>query len=205
MSEQPGTPEETLPPYIIEGARSGRARCKTCRRTIAKGALRLGILIEGPYGTGYLWHHLKCAARRQFDRVEQAYANEAWRNAKDPPTGLPDLEELRRHAERAEERRRTRKPPPYFEVDPSGRARCKQCGRGIKKGSLRIVLGKRVQFGSQVRTATIHVHPECVAESMSAEDSATEAEGFAEALREHSDPLPVDRWNDLLDRIGPLS
>jgi hypothetical protein len=36
--------EQQLPPYIIEGARSGRSRCKTCRRNISKGGLRLGIL-----------------------------------------------------------------------------------------------------------------------------------------------------------------
>ena len=39
---------EQLADYVIEGARSGRSRCKTCRRTIAKDALRIGVLIDGP-------------------------------------------------------------------------------------------------------------------------------------------------------------
>ncbi|MDH3284344.1 MAG: PARP-type zinc finger-containing protein, partial [Acidobacteriota bacterium] len=89
------TDEEQLPPYVIENARSGRSRCKTCRRTIDKGALRLGVLIEGPFGAGHMWHHLKCAARKMIDRVEEAYALEAWRQAKTPPESVPDLEQLR--------------------------------------------------------------------------------------------------------------
>ena len=90
MSE-PG--QEEMAPYVIEGARSSRSRCKTCRRTIDKGALRIGMLIEGPYGTGYLWHHLRCAARRQFDRVAEAYEAEAWKEAKEAPSKVPELEE----------------------------------------------------------------------------------------------------------------
>ena len=73
--------EEQLPPYVIEGARSARSKCKTCRKKIDKDVLRIGILIEGPYGTGYMWHHLKCAARRMYDKVEEAYSMEAWKFA----------------------------------------------------------------------------------------------------------------------------
>ena len=68
MSDDPGAVEPKLAAYVIEGARSSRSRCKSCRRKIDKGVLRIGVLIEGPYGTGYLWHHLRCAARRQFER-----------------------------------------------------------------------------------------------------------------------------------------
>ena len=74
--------EKPLPAYVIEGARSSRSRCKTCRRKIDKGGLRIGMLIEGPYGTGYLWHHLRCAARRRFEQVQEAYEAEAWKEAK---------------------------------------------------------------------------------------------------------------------------
>ena len=69
--------EPELPPYKIESARSSRSRCRTCRRKIDKDKLRLGILLEGPYGTGYLWHHLTCAAKRRADDVEAAYAEQA--------------------------------------------------------------------------------------------------------------------------------
>ncbi len=65
---------EDQPPHKIEKARSGRSKCKTCRRAIQKDKLRLGILIQGPFGPGYLWHHLACAARKRIEDVEEAYA-----------------------------------------------------------------------------------------------------------------------------------
>jgi len=202
MSEEQTAVEPQLPPYVIEGARSGRSRCKTCRRTIQKDALRLGILIDGPYGKGYLWHHIKCAARRQFERVEEAYRAEAWKEAKEPPAGVPGLDELRAHAERAEERRKTRKQPPYAEIDPSGRARCKQCGHVIEKDSVRLVLGRSVQFGNQVRTAPIHVHPGCVPAALQAEDNATDREGLADAVRAAGEGIPADLLEAALAMIG---
>jgi len=205
MSDEQQPAAEQLPPYVIEGARSSRSRCKTCRRAIPKGALRLGILIEGPYGTGYLWHHLKCAARRQIDRVEEAYRSEAWKAAKDPPAKVPPIDELRQHAEKAAERRQTRRQPPYAELDPSGRARCKHCGEPMEKGAVRIVLGRRVQFGNQIRTTPIHVHPRCVVPVVQGEDSATEAAGLIQTLRETGRELPADRLEVALAEIGEVS
>lgn len=192
-------------PYVIEGARSGRSRCKICRRSIDKGALRLGVLIEGPYGTGYLWHHLTCAARRRFDAVEEAYGQEAWNAAKHPPGAVPGLDELRKARERAEDRRRKRKPIPHAEFAPTGRARCKHCDEPIEKGSLRIVLGRGVYFGSQVRTAPINVHPGCVAAELEAEDCATESEGVEAAIRANSEGIPAERLDEALARINKTS
>ena len=48
------------------------------KNLLNKDTLRLGILLEGPFGTGYLWHHLQCAARRRIEDVEAAYAQEAF-------------------------------------------------------------------------------------------------------------------------------
>ena len=146
------TIEEQLPPYLIEGARSSRSRCKTCRRKIDKGALRIGILIEGPYGIGYLWHHIRCAARQQFEKVEEAYGLEAWKGAKEPLAKVPSLDELRKYSEETEEKKRVRKQIPYAELDPSGRAKCKHCGEPMEKGSLRVVLGRAVYFHAHDRS-----------------------------------------------------
>jgi hypothetical protein len=204
VSDEPGAVEPQPAPYIIEGARSSRSRCKTCRRKIDKGALRIGILIEGPYGMGYLWHHLRCAARRQFERVEEAYALEAWNEAKDPPKNVPPLEELRKHGEEAEQRRRERKPIPHVELAPSGRSKCKQCDRAIEKGSPRVVLGRGVEFGNQIRVGPINVHPRCVAEALRAVDSATEVEGFEQALHENSGDFPREVLDAVIAEIGAL-
>jgi len=196
---------EQLPPFVIEGARSSRSRCKICRRAINKDVLRLGVLIEGPYGTGYLWHHLTCAARRKFDNVEQAYELEAWKQAKSPPDKVPSLDELRKMREQAEDRKRVKKTTPYAELAPSGRAKCKHCDEPMGKGDVRVVLGRGVYFGSQVRTAPINVHPKCVGSELKSEDCATEVEGFEAALRANTTDLSSEKLDELLAQIGELS
>ena len=208
MAEEPlpsaAAPAEPQAPYVIEGARSSRAKCKTCRKTIDKGVLRLGVLIEGPYGIGYLWHHLTCAAKRRLDDVEEAYATEAWKAAKEAPPSVPTIEELRKLNEEAEEKRQSRPKLPFGEVDPSGRAKCKQCGEVMEKGSLRVVLGREVEFGNQYRTMPIQVHPRCVALELEREDCATEATGFADAIRANSQGLTSEQVIAVLEGVGEL-
>ena len=197
-------PEPELAPYVIEGARSGRSKCKSCRKKIDKDVLRIGVLIEGPYGIGYLWHHLTCAAKRRLDDVEEAYATEAWKHAKVPPEEYPTIEVLRKLNEEAEEKHQSRKETPWFEIDPSGRAKCKNCGDIMEKGSLRVVLGREVEFGNQYRTMPIHVHPACVAEEMEKVDCGTEADGFEHSVRQHSHGLTEEQINRVLAEIGEL-
>lgn len=201
----PETPQEPLAPYVIEGARSSRSKCKTCRKKIDKDVLRLGVLIEGPYGVGYLWHHLSCAAKRRLDDVEEAYVSEAWKAAKIPPENVPTIEELRTLHEEAEEKRQSRPRIPYAEVDPSGRAKCKECGELIEKGSLRVVLGREVEFGNQFRNMPIQVHPACVAAALEREDCSTEAAGFAGAMRANSQGLDSDQIASVIEAVGELA
>ncbi|MFQ5718575.1 MAG: hypothetical protein ACE5IK_03410 [Acidobacteriota bacterium] len=197
------SPQE-LPPYVIEGARSSRSKCKSCRRTIKKDVLRLGILFDGPYGTGYLWHHLTCAARRRAEELEAAYAAEAWNAAKVVPAKIPSLDELRQSAAEVDARRQKRRDLPYAEIDPSGRARCKQCGELLPKGALRVVLGREVEFGNQTRVGPVNVHPACVAQALTADDCATTAEDLQAELGAHSDLSP-QQIADVLAAIDPLS
>jgi len=189
---------------VIEGARSSRAKCKTCRKKIDKGVLRLGVLIEGPYGIGYLWHHLTCAAKRRLDDVEEAYEREAWKEAKEPPEDVPDIEELRKVNEEAEEKRQARQRIPYAEHDPSGRAKCKHCGEVMEKGSLRVVLGREIEFGSQYRTMPIHVHVACVSGEMEKEDCATDSDGFQVSIRQNSHGLSPMEIDTVLRDVGEL-
>lgn len=185
--ETPNEPEAVeLPPFVIEGARSSRSRCKTCRRKIEKGVLRIGIRVEGPYGVGHMWHHLACAARRRFEDVEEAFRMEAWNEAKEPPQNIPDLEKLRALAEKADETKKQRKQIPHVELDPSGRAKCKQCDEPIEKGTARFILGREVEFGGQVRVGPINVHPRCVREALEAPDNGTDVASFEEAIKANS-------------------
>lgn len=199
-----GAPEPELAPYVIEGARSSRSKCKTCRKKINKDVLRLGILIEGPYGIGYLWHHLTCAAKRRLDDVEAAYEREAWKEAKEPPEEVPSIEEMRKLSEEAEEKRQQRKQIPYAEVDPSGRAKCKHCGELMEKGSLRVVLGREIEFGNQYRTMPIHVHVGCVAGEIGKVDCNTRSDTFETSIREHSKGLTEEQIESVLNNVGEL-
>lgn len=197
-------PEEKKPEHLIEHAPSGRSRCKGCRRTIDKGALRVGFVFEGPYGVGFLWHHLTCAARRRPEDLEAAYAASAWENAKVPPTGIPELATLKANVEKAEKKRAVKKEIPYAELDPSGRAKCKHCEKPLAKGDPRVVLGRAVEFGSQTRVGPINVHVGCVVEALDADDCDTDASGFAAELRANSASLEPAQVEEILKAIGNL-
>ncbi len=200
--------EAPQPAYMIEGARSSRSKCKTCRKAIDKGTLRLGILVEGPFGTGYMWHHLRCAARSQFAKVEEAYEIEAWQFAKEEPEGIPDLEELRKLKEEADTKKKERKVIPYAEHAPSGRAKCKASGETIPKGALRVALGQEVEFGGQVRVSAFLVLPNRVAEALAQPDivAGREVEPFElmDHLRENSKSLSEEDFATLEAEIGDL-
>ena len=178
-----GAPEPELAPYLLEAARSGRSKCRTCKRKIEKEKLRLGILLEGPFGTGYLWHHLTCAARRRIEDVEAAYAQKAFEDG----LAVPPLSELQALKEKAEKARAARKEPPYVERAPSGRSKCKHCDEVISKDALRIVLAREITFGNQARSTPINVHPECVQAELGSEDCLTEIDGFEALVRQNSE------------------
>jgi hypothetical protein len=197
-------PEPQLPPFVIEGARSARARCKLCRKKIDKDVLRLGTLIEGPYGVGYIWEHLTCAARRSFPKVQQAYQNKAWELAKSPPAEVPDLAQLGELREAAAAKKAEQLELPHAQIAPSGRSRCKHSGEPIEKGSLRVVLGRSVEFGNQTRITPINVLPQYVAAALGEPDCATEIDGFEDALRANSRGVEAETIDALLEEIGPL-
>ena len=202
MSDQAqDTPEEEqLAPFMIEPARSNRSKCKTCRRKIDKETLRIGIMIEGPFGAGYLWHHLKCAAKRQFSAVEEAYGQKCWADGIE----VPPLEELKKLEEDAAKKKAEKIDPPFAQIAPSGRAKCKHCDETIEKDSVRIVLGREVEFYRQVRVALINVHPRCVAAELLAEDCGTEVEGFFDSLRSNTKAVESNQLEAAITEIGSL-
>lgn len=207
MSEKETTgakADAEMPAYIIEAARSGRAKCKTCRKPIAKDALRLGVMVEGPFGYGHMWYHLVCAAKRLFDRLEEAYAQKAWENAKDVPEDIPPLEVLAVLKVEADKKRAEKRNLPYVELDPSGRARCKHCDELIERGSVRVVIGRSVEFGQQIRTTPINIHPGCAADALQSPDSTTEPDSLADDLRENSKGVDSELLDAVIHEIGSL-
>lgn len=191
--------EEQQAPYLIELARSSRSRCKTCRKPIDKGLVRLGVLIEGPFGTGYMWHHLECAAKRQIESVEAAYAG----NFTAAGVTLPPIESLRKLAEEAEQKKKEKQAVPFVERASTGRSKCVQCGEPIAQDAFRVALLRTVEFYGQVRAGPIKVHAECVPAALAEENSATDSEGFEDALRGNS-RLSASDIEGALEAIGDL-
>jgi hypothetical protein len=67
---------------------------------------------------------------------------------------------------------------------------------------VRIVLGRRIQFGNQVRTAPIHVHVACVVAALSAEDNASPPEEFRDSVRANSRDIDAGKVEAALLEIG---
>jgi hypothetical protein len=200
MADENTAEEPELAPYKIEGSRSNRAGCKTCRRKIDKGVLRLGVRIEGPFGQGYLWHHLTCAAKRRFEDVEEAYEARAWEDGVE----VPSLDELSKLREKASQAKAEKREAPYVERAPSGRSKCKHCEGAIEKGELRVALLREVVFGRQIRGTPINVHTRCVAAEIRAEDCLTEIEGFEQAVHANTRGLEPGDIAEALTAIGEL-
>ena len=192
--------EAELAPYMIERARSSRSKCKTCKKAIDKGLLRLGVLIEGPFGTGYLWHHLECAAKKQIGAVEEAYAG----NFAAEGVELPPIEGLRKLADESEKKKQEKQAVPFVERASTGRSKCAQCGETIAQGAFRVAVLRTVEFYGQVRAGPIKVHAECVSAALAEDNSATDAEGFEDALRANSRLSAAD-VEAALAAIGELS
>ena len=196
---KPDDAEEELAAYVIEPAKSARSKCRSCRKKIDKGVTRLGVLVDGFYGPGYSWNHVKCLAKKDISKVEEAYELLDL----DPEWKLPTLEALRKEAAKADEKKKEKKLAPYAERAPTGRSKCKHCGEGIDKGAWRVAILREVEFGNQVRAGPINVHAACVGEALLAPDCRTEPEGFEEALRTNS-RLPDDEVDEALGEIGPV-
>ena len=68
----------------------------------------------------------------------------------------------------------------------------------------RVVLGRDVEFGNQLRTAPINVHPRCVAAELENPECGTESDGFAGSLRVNSVGIESAEIDALLAEIGEL-
>jgi len=114
-------------PHKIESATTGRARCRGCKESIAKGELRFGEEFQNPYsedgGTSFRYWHLACAAKGLANEVAAALA------AYEGP-----IDEAARAEVDALVLANRRPEMPHVEVASSGRAHCRGCEVTIKKG-----------------------------------------------------------------------
>jgi hypothetical protein len=134
---------------VLEPASSGRAKCRGCGRTLAKGELRFGESLPNAYAEGeaLYWFHVVCAACMRPEKFGAAL--DACEIA------VEDREWLRRTADFGAIHRRL---PRLVRVEqaPSGRAHCRQCRDLIEKDAFRIAL-QMFEEGRMSPIGSIHV------------------------------------------------
>jgi hypothetical protein len=120
-------------PDRIEIASSGRARCRACRRPIAKGQERFAEAVPNPVAEGESQHyyHVECASERRPKPFAALLA------VLDPPR--PDLAALAVAAALASEHHRLERLG-LLERAKSARANCRQCHEPIEKDAWRVAL-----------------------------------------------------------------
>lgn len=168
--------------HTIEVAKTGRASCRSCKKPIAKGELRVGEEVPNQFAAGemtYQWHHLECAAKKKPAVLKAALEGTT--------LDIPHREELEKTiAESAKKEKPTTLP--YAERAPTGRSTCMVCNEAIGKGELRVAVEREVDTGSFVTRGTGYLHPAC-----SLEHVGEEAASFFEKLKANSGNLePAD-------------
>ena len=164
---------------VIEEAKSGRASCRTCRKPIAKGELRLGVETQTQFSDtpSMQWHHLPCAAAKHPDELRTALA--------EYPGEVPDRAELGAAMDEAA-KKASAKPAgfPYVDRAPTGRAKCMQCEQPIEKASFRIAVERELEIGGNATRGAGYLHPACVSENLGATGGSLG--GLLLGLRAHS-------------------
>jgi hypothetical protein len=145
-------------PHMIEAAKTGRASCRTCKKTIEKGQLRLGEEVPNAFAAGEMtfnWHHLPCAAQKKPGALKQALET--------TELEIPERSELDKTIEASA---KNEKPTtfPYAENAPTSRSTCLGCGEKIEKGQLRIAVENEMDTGMFVRKGAGYLHPGCAIE-----------------------------------------
>lgn len=176
--------------HTIETAKSGRAKCRKCKKAIVKGELRFGEEVVNAFSPDgdmtYRWYHLECGAATRPAELGQALA--------DFDGDVPDRAALEK---KMGEGKRKQKPKnfPYGEHAPSGRSTCIQCNEKIGKGELRVAVEREVDTGSFVTTGAGYLHPGCAMEYVDDEE-------LAEQIRANSTQLSGDELDELIGLMG---
>lgn len=146
---------------VIEEAKSGRASCRTCKKAIAKGELRLGVeqVTQFSDTPSMQWHHLLCAAGKLPAELKEALGVF--------DGDVPNRPELDKAMDEAIKKGGA-KPGgfPYVDRAPTGRAKCMQCEEPIEKQSFRVAVEREVDTGAFTTRGAGYLHPKCVAENL---------------------------------------
>lgn len=178
---------------VIEEAKSGRASCRTCRKAIAKGELRLGVETQTQFSDtpSLQWHHLLCAATKLPVELKAALAEYSG--------DVPNRAELDAAMEAAIKKGNA-KPAgfPYVDRAPTGRARCMQCQQPIDKGALRVAVERELEVGANMARGAGYLHPRCAVANL--ENAGGSVDDLVEGLRANS-RIPEDELDGVIADI----
>lgn len=164
---------------VIEEAKSGRASCRTCKKPIGKGELRLGVETQTQFSDtpSMQWHHLLCAAGKLPGELKDALGEFGGE--------VPDRAELDKAMDAAIKSGKA-KPGgfPYVDHAPTGRASCMQCSETIEKASIRVAVEREVDTGGFMRRTPGYLHPKCVVENL--ENTGGSIDELVEAIKTNS-------------------
>jgi len=159
--------------HVIEAASSGRAKCRSCDQSIAKGELRFGERQPNAFGEGEmtLWFHLPCGAYSRPEPFLEAQGAA-------PPEA--QLEHLATAARFGIEHRRV---PRLHGAEraTSGRAHCRSCRELIAKGEWRLPL---VFFEDYRFNPGGYVHARCARNYFETTEILDRVRHFSPELRE---------------------
>jgi hypothetical protein len=178
---------------VIEEAKSGRASCRTCKKPIGKGELRLGVEVQTQFSDtpSMQWNHVMCAAQKLPAELKEAL---------DTYTGdVPDRAALDQAMEEAI-KKGAAKPGgyPYIDRAPTGRAKCQQCGEPIEKQSFRVAVEREIDTGAMVTRGAGYLHPKCVAANLEADGGSVD--DLVEGLRKNS-RIPPEELDSVVGEI----
>lgn len=178
---------------VIEEAKSGRASCRTCKKTIAKGELRFGVETQTQFSDtpSLQWHHLLCAAQKLPAELKPALAEYAG--------DIPNRAEIDAALADAEKKGAS-KPAgfPYVDKAPTGRAKCMLCEQPIEKASYRVAIERELEMGASVTRGAGYLHPKCAAGNL--ENTGGSIDELIEGIRAHS-KLPEDELDGVIADI----
>ncbi|WP_299117074.1 PARP-type zinc finger-containing protein [uncultured Winogradskyella sp.] len=117
----------------IEEAKSGRAKCRTCKKTISKDELRFGLEVENEFSDepATHWYHIHCAAAKLPIELK-----EVLNRYKGKIDNLTELNETMDAALKSGKVKPTKFP--HIDKAPIGRASCIQCNQIIEKSTFRV-------------------------------------------------------------------
>jgi len=170
---------------VIEEAKSGRASCRTCKKTIVKGELRLGVEVTNQFSDtpSMAWHHLLCAADKLPGELKEAMVSYVG--------DVPNKAELETAI--ADALKKGKGKPggfPYIDRAPTGRAKCMQCEEPIGKDTFRVAVEREIDTGSMVTRGAGYMHTKCAVANL--ENTGGSKDDLLEGIRTNSRLAPED-------------